>query len=159
RFGICALPIGVLKDLPIDPPLQGVQARAAATVHSQPITQVYLAAKTPFWEEDGYAPSLFTDSVAGMSAASRSGPGPTEVTSLTAWVMGPSAARLDQLPEADVGREVVAAIERIRPAAKGRLEVAAQKSWGADPYARGAWAYFRPGQVRELAPGMARPHG
>jgi len=159
RFGICALPIGVLKDLPIDPPLKGPTARAAQALHSQPITQVYLGAKTPFWEEDGYAPSLFTDSPAGMIAASRSGDDPTEVTSLTAWVMGPAAAQLDQLSEADVGREVVAAIERIRPAAKGRLEVLGMKSWGADPYARGAWAYFRPGQVREFAAEMGRPHG
>jgi monoamine oxidase len=159
RFGICALPIGIVKDLPIDPPLAGPQARAAQLLHSQPITQVYLASKTPFWEEDGYAPSLFTDSVAGMIAASRNGEDPTEITSLTAWVMGPAAARLDQLPEAEIGREVVAAIERIRPAAKGRLEVVGLKSWGADPYARGAWAYFRPGQVREFAAEMGRPHG
>src|SRR5690606_11604328 len=142
-----------------DPPLKGPQARAAETLHSQPITQVYLTAKTPFWEEDGYAPSLFTDSLAGMVAASRSGEDPTEVTSLTAWLMGPAAARLDHRPEADIGREVVAAIERIRPAAKGRLEVVGLNSWGADPYARGAWAYFRPGQVRELAAEMGRPHG
>src|SRR5690606_6135842 len=159
RFGICALPIGVLKDLPIDPPLKGPTARAAQALHSQPITQVYLGAKTPFWEEDGYAPSLFTDSPAGMIAASRSGDDPTEVTSLTAWVMGPAAAQLDQLSEADVGREVVAAIERIRPAAKRRLEVLGMKSSGADPYARGAWACFRPGQVREFAAEMGRPHG
>src|SRR5690606_12341935 len=159
RFGICALPNGILKDLPIDPPLQGPQARAAEALHSQPITQVYLAPKTPFWEEDGYAPSMFTDSTAGMVAASRNGADPAEVTSLTAWLMGPVAARLDQLSEEEAGREVVAAIERIRSAAKGRLEVVALKSWGADPYARGAWAYFRPGQVREFAAEMARPHG
>ena len=159
RFGICALPIGVLRDLPIDPPLEGGQRRAAQTLHSQPLTQVYLASKTPFWEEDGYAPSLFTDSPAGMIAAARSGENPAEVTSLTAWLMGPAAARVDPLDPADIGREVVAAIERIRPAAKGRLEVVGLKSWGADPYARGAWAYFRPGQIAEFAADMARPHG
>src|SRR5690606_28452052 len=114
RFGVCAVPVGVLKDLPVDPPLAGAHAQAAHSLHSQSITQVYLAAKTPFWEEDGYAPSLFTDSVAGMVAASRNGSDPSEVTSLTAWVMGPAAARLDQLPDAEAGREVVAAIERIR---------------------------------------------
>src|SRR5690606_40528716 len=53
----------------------------------------------------------------------------------------------------------VAEIERIRPAARGKLEVVGLKSWGADPYARGAWAYFRPGQVRELAAGLGAPHG
>src|SRR5690606_21471584 len=88
RFGVCAVPVGVLKDLPIDPPLAGAHAQAAHSLHSQPFTQVYLAAKTPFWEEDGSAPSLFTDTVAGMVAAARNGSDPSEVTSLTAWVMG-----------------------------------------------------------------------
>src|SRR5690606_31543090 len=84
---------------------------------------------------------------------------PEQVTSLTAWAMGPAAARLDRLSDADAGREIVAAIERIRPAARGKLEVVGLKSWGADPYARGPWAYFRPGQVRELAPDLGAPHG
>lgn len=158
-FVVCSLPLSVLANVAIDPPLPELQARAVASLPAQPITQIYLVPKTPFWEEDGYAPSLFTDSVAGMIAASRNGADPEQVTSLTAWAMGPAAARLDRMSEADAGREVVAAIERIRPAAKGRLEVVGLKSWGADPYARGAWAYFRPGQVRELAQAIGKPHG
>lgn len=158
-FAICSLPTHVLADLAIDPALPKPQADAIQSLHSQPVTQVYLIAKTPFWEEDGYAPSLFTNSAAGMIAAARNGEDPRQVTSLTAWAMGPAAARLDRMSDAEAGREVVAAIERIRPAAKGRLEVVGLKSWGSDPYARGAWAYFRPGQVRAFASDLGRPHG
>jgi monoamine oxidase len=32
-------------------------------------------------------------------------------------------------------------------------------SWGADPYAGGAWAYFRPGDVTRYAAVLANPHG
>lgn len=158
-FAVCSLPLGVLAGVAFDPPLPEPQARAAASLPSQPVTQVYLVPKAPFWEEDGYAPSLYTDSTAGMIAASRNGEDPEQVTSLTAWAMGPAAARLDRMGEADAGQAVVAEIERIRPAARGKLEVVGLKSWGADPYARGAWAYFRPGQVRELAAGLGAPHG
>src|SRR5690606_4108832 len=158
-FAVCSLPIGVLADVAIDPPLPERQARAAASLPSQPITQVYLVPKAPFWEDDGYAPSLFTDSPAGMLAASRNGDDPEQVTSLTAWAMGPAAARLDRMSEAEASREVIAAIERIRPSAKGQLEAVGLKSWGTDPFARGAWAYFRPGQVRELASAIGTPHG
>ena len=63
----------------------------------QPLTQVYLAPKAPFWEEDGFAASLFTDSRAGMIAAARNGEDPKEVTSLTAWIMGDHARALDRL--------------------------------------------------------------
>jgi monoamine oxidase len=135
------------------------QAAAIREVPSQPLTQVYLSAKRPFWTEDGYAPSLFTDSPAGMIAAVRDGTDPTQITHLTAWVMGPNAAKLDRLAAADAGRQVIRTIETLRPAATGQLECIGLQSWGSDPHAGGAWAYFKPGQVQLYAHDMAKPHG
>jgi monoamine oxidase len=159
---ICALPFGALRHIVLSPAPVGAQAEAIADMASQPITQVYLRPKSAFWEQDGYAPSLFTDSIAGMVAASRNGDDPEEVTSLTAWAMGANAARLDAMPEADVGAQVIAALEAARPAARGQLELMGLKSWGADPYAAGGWAYFRPGQVHrwagEMGNRLARIH-
>ncbi len=156
---ICALPFSVLKDLRVDPPLAGIQAQAVKELPYQAMTQVYLAHKSEFWKEDGYAASLYTDGVAGMVIAARNGADPDEVTSFTTWAMGPNAHRLDALPAADAGRHVIAEIEAIRPAAKGQLEFIELKSWGTDPYALGGWAYFRPGQVNALAAGMGAAHG
>ena len=156
---IAAVPFGALRHIAIDPPLSGAQAQAVHELPSQPITQVYLAPKTPFWEQDGYAPSLFTDSLAGMLAAARHGEDPRQVTSLTAWIMGDAAAALDELPADEIGRRVIADIERIRPAARGRLELLGVYSWGRDRYAAGAWAYFRPGQVTRWAAAMGHSHG
>jgi monoamine oxidase len=157
---VCSLPFGVLRRVAIDPPLHGAQAEAIRQLASQPITQVYLRPKTPFWQADGYAPSLYTDSVAGMVAAARSSDGdPSEVTSLTAWAMGRNAAELDELPAAEVGRRVIDAIERVRPAAKGQLELIGVQSWGRDPYAAGGWAYFRPGEPRKWLAAMGAAHG
>jgi monoamine oxidase len=159
RHIVCSLPFGVLRRIAIDPPLAGVQADAVAELASQPVTQVYLAPKSRFWERDGFAASLFTDSRAGMVAAARNGADPREVTSITAWIMGDAAVALDRLTTADAGRAVIAEIERIRPAASGELEPIGMHSWGADPHAAGAWAYFRPGEVRRFAGKMGAPHG
>jgi monoamine oxidase len=159
RHVIAALPVGVMRGIAIDPALPQPQAEAIAKLPSQPLTQVYLAPKSRFWEHDGYAASLFTDTHAGMLAAARNRDRPTEVTSLTAWVTGDQAADLDRLSPADAGRTVIAAIEKIRPAAKGQLEVLGLHSWGGDPYAAGAWAYFRPGEVTRYAAVLGQPHG
>jgi monoamine oxidase len=159
RHAICALPFSVLRHIAIDPPLAGPQAEAVRELPAQPITQVYLTPRSPFWEQDGFAPSLYTDTVAGMVAAARNGEDARQVTSFTAWVMGAKALELDRLSVADAGRAVIAAIERVRPAAKGQLELLGLTSWGGDPYAAGAWAYFRPGQVRRLATAMGEAHG
>jgi monoamine oxidase len=127
---------------------------------SQPLTQVYLAPRSRFWEQDGYAASLFTDTRAGMVAAARNRDDPAEVTSLTAWITGDNAAALDRLASpAEAGRAVIAAIETLRPAARGQLELMGLHSWGADAYAGGAWTYFRPGQVTRFAAALKRAHG
>jgi monoamine oxidase len=159
RHVIAAVPTGVLRRIAIDPALPAAQATAVAQLPSQPLTQVYLAPRSRFWEQDGYAASLFTDTRAGMLAAARNRDKPTEVTSLTAWITADFAADLDRLPSADAGRAVIAAIETIRPAAKGQLEFLGMHSWGADPYAEGAWAYFRPGEVTRFAAVLGNRHG
>jgi monoamine oxidase len=159
RHVVCAVPLGVLRKIAIDPELPAPQADAFARLPSQPLTQVYLMPLTKFWERDGYAPSLFTDSGAGMIAAARNGSNPNEVTSIACWITGDAAATLDRLPADAAGRAVIAEIERIRPAAAGALEFVALHSWGADPYAGGAWAYFRPGEVIRYAAKLGAPHG
>jgi monoamine oxidase len=159
RHVIAAVPLGVLRHIAIDPTLPAAQAEAVARLPAQPLTQVYLAPRSRFWEQDGYAASLFTDSRAGMLAAARNRDDPTEITTLTAWIMGTAATQLDGLPAAAAGRAVIDAIEAIRPAARGQLELLGLQSWGADPFAAGAWAYFRPGEVTRFAAHLGQAHG
>ena len=159
RHIIAAVPPPVLRRIAIEPKLPRLQADAIATLPSQPLTQFYLAPRSRFWEQDGHAASLFTDTRAGMLAAARNRDNPTEITSFTAWITGDNAAALDRLPAKDAGRAVIAAIETLRPAAKGQLELIGMHSWGADAYAGGAWAYFRPGEVTRFAPVLGQPHG
>jgi monoamine oxidase len=156
---VSSVPPSVLRRIAIEPQLPAYQAQAVATLPSQPLTQVYFAPRSRFWEQDGHAPSLFTDTRAGMLAAARNRDDPAEVTSLTAWITGDNAAALDRLAPADAGRAVLAAIETLRPAARGQLELIGMQSWGADAYAGGAWAYFRPGEVTRFAAVVGRAHG
>ncbi len=156
---ICALPFPALREIAIRPALVGRQAEAVTELPSQPMTQLYFAARSDFWEHDGYAPSLFTDGIAGMIAASRRGEDPAQVTGLTAWVMGRNALRLDDVAAEEAAALVVRRIETARPAARGQLEFIGRQSWGADPFAGGGWAYFRPGQIARFGSRMAAPHG
>jgi monoamine oxidase len=158
RDVVCTLPFSILKNIAINPPLPVAQAQAVDSLPYQAMTQVYLAHKSEFWLEDGHSPSMYTDGVIGMVAAARNGEDPTEVTSFTAWAMGPNALKLDALPDAEIGKRVIAEIEAIRPVAKGQLEFVGLHSWGRDPHALGGWAYFRPGQITTLAHDMGKPH-
>ena len=156
---VCALPFTVLRNIAFDPPMEGRQREAVANLPSQAMTQLYFAHKSKFWQEDGVAPSLFTGTAAGMFSAIRNGSDPKQITGFSAWVMGRNAARLDALSPEAAGARVIEEIEAVRPTARGQLEFIGRQSWGADPFARGAWAYFRPGQITRFAAAMGAPHG
>jgi monoamine oxidase len=157
---ICALPFSTLRRIRFDPLLGGVQATAVATLPHQMITQVALTVKKPFWEQDGIPPSMWTDSQIGRVFAIYGGATDDEVSSLLVTAYGHKAAYLDKLgSRGQAGRYVVSEIERMRPAAKGNVAVAAQHSWTLDPFSAGDWAYFAPGTVTQYLPAMFQPHG
>lgn len=155
---VCSAPPPALRRIHFDPPLRDRQAEAVVSLPAQPMTQLYFACETPFWENDGHSPSMFTDGLAGMVAAHRRAENPQEVTGLTAWAMGGNAERLDALPDKEAARRVLDEIEALRPASRGQLRYVGSQSWASDPFAGGGWAYYRPGQIRRFADAFGKPH-
>jgi monoamine oxidase len=159
RAAVCALPFAILRKLDLGPSLSGMQARAVRTLPHQLIYQTALQARRPFWESDGMAPSMWTNSPIGRVAAIYHGRTDDEVSSLVVTSFGPGAAHLDRMNRETAARYVVSTIESMRPAAKGTLEVIAQQSWAQDPFSLGAWSYFHPGTVTKFLPAMNAPNG
>jgi monoamine oxidase len=154
---VCSLPIPTMRWVKFDPLLPAAKAKAIRTVQVQKITKVIMVPKRPFWEDDGLSPAMWTDSDAGEIRAQREGEDSNTVTCLMAWARGHLADRLDTLgPQAAMAR-VLAAYEKLRPAAKGNLELAGIKSWQTDPFAGGDWAIWGPGQVTESLPALMEP--
>jgi monoamine oxidase len=156
---ICALPFSTLRNIAITPRLGGAQAKAVTTLPHQRIHQTALHSSRAFWEADGLAPSMWTDSRIGRVSAIYHGDSNDEVSSLVVSAFGPGADDLDTLGTEAAARYVVAEIERMRPAASGCLSVTSQQSWTRDPFSAGAWAYFHPGTVTAFLPAMLQAHG
>jgi monoamine oxidase len=159
KRAICTLPMPVMRFVRFDPGLPEVHRKASNVVSYYPMTQVHLVAKTPFWEQDGRPAAMFTDTVAGWVMVNRFGEKDEEITSLTAWGRGLNAIRLDQYDPADAKRLVISEIEKLRPAAKGKLEAAYIKSWLRDPFAGGDYAIWGPGQVSAFINEVGKPLG
>jgi len=155
---VCSMPFTTLRHVAINPLPPEVQNRAIYTLGTIPITQVHLVPAKPYWDDDGMLPGMWTDGLAGTVLASRFGKTDDEVTSLTAWARGLNAQFVDRLGLEGAGKAVLAEIERVRPAAKGKLKVAAVHSWALDPFAAGDWAIYKPGQVRDFSAVLAQPH-
>ena len=155
---VCTMPFATLRDVAIDPLPPSLQWKAIRTLGHIPITQFHVVPKKPFWETDGLSPSMWTDGPLGVVLAQRPADDPKRVTSLTVWCRGQNGLFIDRYGVEEGKRMIIAEFERLRPASKGQLTVAASHSWTTDPFSGGDWAIFQPGQVRELRAAIAVPH-
>jgi monoamine oxidase len=153
-FVVCALPFSALRRVTILPALPPLQGEAVAASVYGGTTHVILEPTAPFWEQDGYGPSMYTDGPLERVFAPKLGDG---IPFMRVWTNGFAADRLDALPPAQLGEFVVRELERMRPAAKGKLRVREVFSWGAEPYTLGHRHVFLPGQVNRFAKEMDRP--
>lgn len=157
---VSSIPFPVLRRIKVEPYFTGVQRKAVWSVPRQLVTQVHLVPTEPFWEADGNLPGMYiTHNPVGFTLPNYGAEDPEELTSLTAWMLGNKAERMDQMDQASAEKLVVASLEKIRPAAKGRLEVAGYKSWYLDQFSSGDWVNLGPGQVGEFPGKMSAPHG
>ncbi|MCU0760289.1 MAG: FAD-dependent oxidoreductase [Steroidobacteraceae bacterium] len=155
---VCSMPFSTLRHVALDPAPEPVQNKAIKTLGYIPITQFHLVPKKPFWESDGLSPSMWTDGMLGMVLAQKFGQRDDEVTSLTVWCRGLAAQYIDRYGLQDGAKMIIAEFERLRPAAKGLLELGGAHSWAADPFAAGDWAIYQPGQVTAFRSVVAQPH-
>lgn len=154
-YCIVTVPFSVLRNIAIEPSLSGQQKEAVETIPYTAITKYYLRPRHAFWEEDKLPVSMWTDTFIERIFPNRSADG--QVQSLTCWVDGANAIALDALSEEEQVSTVLGELARIRPATKDALEFAGMISWGRDPWARGAYAHYAPGQVTGLKAAMAEP--
>ena len=156
---ICALPMTPLRWVGFDPVLPPVLARATKVLPSMMITKTILHAEQDFWEDDGLDPAMWTDTALGEVRALRQSPDSHEITGLVARARGFVAQKLDRLGETAARALMVKEYERLRPAARGKLNAVGYKSWNMDPYAGGGWTEWRPGQLHTYLPTFSEPFG
>lgn len=158
RKVILTVPIGVLQapDAPgairFSPPL-AAKAPALEKLIAGSVVKVALRFGRPFWEESDhgrYAGASF------FHAPGRLFPTfwttrPQRTPLITAWVGGPSAARLGALGEEQIIREALECVRSLFGAGAGgscEPQAAYLHNWDRDPLARGAYSYVAVGGER-----------
>jgi len=154
---ISALPFPVLRGIPVHPPFSPGKRAAVADLPATSVTRVYLQVRERFWNDadgDAIATDLPIQLVAHATAGQEQRRGILE-----AFVTGEQARRLAWMDEETCIRYVRGLMARVHPGLERQVERAAVHAWDRDPWARGDYAWFRPGQVRALLPYVAAPEG
>ncbi len=158
KYCLCTVPFSALRHLRLDPLPLGEQQNAIENIGYTPVFQVHFVPTRKFWQEDGLPPSMWTDRKLGRFMALRNDPkSPSEVTSYIAFVNGLPAQYLDRLAPEAAAAVLLADLARIRPATKGALKAVKVWSWNRNPFAGGAYAYWKPGQIGRFANQISTP--
>lgn len=156
---ISSLPFSTLRHVHVTPALSGKQAKAVATLPYQPINIAMLQASEPFWDADGLSPFMWTDGFGGSIMPQRFGANTSDITGLMVQARGNLAKQWDRLGREAAMQRVIAGIEAMRPAAKGKLKAVSYHSWASEYFNGGDIAYYSPGQIAGFVADMGAPAG
>lgn len=157
KYVISGLPFSTLRNVVISPAPDPLHRTAITEIGYVETTRAFGLVKEPFWQEDGFDPSLFTESPLRMMWTldnHKNGKGPYRCM----FVMtGTSADQFAWLSPDRGAAAIIAELERIRPAARGQVKILKFHSWGRQPFQGGCRHMFRPGQITAFGVDMIRP--
>jgi len=158
---ICTIPFPVLRNIETIPPFSESKREVVSDLKYRSVTRVYLQVRERFWERADVPGRAMTDlPIAQVQEHPIIRTGAEEGRSiLEAHVRGDAALTIDAMAEHDRLRFVLAEMEKVHPGVTRYYEGGQSKSWQDDPWARGAYTSFRPGQVTAWLPRIARPEG
>ena len=155
---ICTLPFPILKEIEISPTFPEDKVRAIKELKLTPVTRTYLQFKTRVWEQAGlsgyglsdlpiqntYSPTLMQVGKNGI---------------LASYAGGQRALDLSAMSEGDRQTFVRREMGNLFSGLDSQYLGGVSQIWHEDQFARGAFAYFEPGQMTTLLPVAQRPEG
>lgn len=155
---VCAIPFTLLRRVEISPPLSTDKRRAIDQLRNTSVVRAFLQTRTRFWAGEGQSGSASLDRPP-MLVFVRSVNQPGTRGLLDVYVPGEEARRLCALGEHERLASAAASVGTVFPRLAAEYEGGASKCWDDDEWARGAYAWFGPGEMTDLLPHVAGPEG
>ena len=154
---VLAIPFSTLRQVEVRPAFSSAKTRAIDDMPYFPATRVLLQSRTRFWEESDLSGTARTDQPAEIWDGAYDVPGTRGLLAATVGgALGHTLAGLSRAEAIKAGTDLVAATF---PAMRGAFQKGSVYRWALDPWSRGAFAVFHPGQMTSMMPDVARPEG
>lgn len=153
---ICAVPFSVLSRIAFSPNLPAPLREAQQQLGYTSVTRTYVQTADRPWQTAGLGMSAYTDLPSMTlvnSTLDQRGPGGI----LHSYSTGKHARAAAKLDEAGRRDAALADMEKVFPGVRKNVLRSASKAWDEDEWSRGAFAWFRPGQMFDLAPRLQQP--
>jgi monoamine oxidase len=155
---ICAVPFSVLRNIEISPRFSEGKQKAIEQLPYLSAARVSLQSRKRFWIDEGLNGSAYTDlPIMKIFEITASQPGQRGI--LQCYAGGPQARHITAMREAERLSFVLQQMEGIYPGIRSNFEGGISKCWDDDEWSRGASSWYKPGQMSDLWPHVARAEG
>lgn len=150
-----AVPFGALRHIEITPPFSGQKQRVIDNLPYHEATRFLLQSKSRSWRASGLSGSARTDDPAEVWDCTYDLPGPRGILGATVGgEIGRAILGKTDEQALQVGLGLVA---QPFPNIRGDFERGVVSRWAEDPWSRGAFATFHPGQMSVMSAEISRP--
>jgi monoamine oxidase len=155
---ICTLPFPILKEIEVTPAFSEDKQRAINELKLTPVTRTYLQFRSRVWEQAGLSGYGLTDlPIQNTYSPTLTQGGKRGI--LASYAGGQRALDLGAMSESDRQSLVLQKMGSLFSGLDSKFDFGVSQIWHEDPWARGAFAYFEPGQMATLLPVAQRPEG
>jgi len=156
-YVVCAIPFSTLRSVAFSPALTSEKRSVIDALPYESVARIYLQSRERYWTREGLSGFAETDHPMEIWDSTYGQPGMRGI--LTSSNRGPMARQLGRQSQTAQLSFGLKTIEEVYPGIRKNYERGFVKVWDRDPWARGAIAYFLPGQVASLQPHIAREEG
>lgn len=157
-FLVIAIPFSVLRRIAVSPRFSAEKHKVIEQLPYYSVARVCLQSRKKFWIEQGLTGEAYGDLAMGsLREISFGQPGPRGI--LQNYADGPQARRICAMNEQDRISFVLEETEKVLPGIRENFEGGISKCWDEDEWERGASSWYKPGQMEEFWPHVARPEG
>ena len=157
-YVICAIPFSTLKRVEVVPQFSPEKQRAIEELPYTSVARVLIQTRRRFWVDEGLSGEAATDlPVMWVAEATSNQQGPRGI--LLSNITGPQARRVTAMRARERISFTLQTTEQLFPGISQHFEGGISKCWDEDEWARGGYAWFKPGQMASLMPYIARPEG
>ena len=154
---ICTIPFGVLRHIAVTPEWTPEKRKVIDGLQYAAVVRATFQVSRRYWEDEGLNGFGSSDKDFEVWHPTHGKPGRRGL--LQGYVYGEAYARqLDELSEGDRIERMIGDLDEVLPGLRPHLETVVIKSWQSDPWQKGAYLMYHPGQM-EWYPQICKREG
>jgi monoamine oxidase len=142
---ICTIPYGVLRSIAVTPEWTPEKRKVIDGVYYGRVVRATFQVSRRYWEDEGLNGWGSSDKDFEVWHPTYGKPGRRGL--LQAYFYEDYAGRLDDMSEGERTERVISDMDEVHPGLRQHLETVITKSWQSDPWEKGAYLVYLPGQL------------